>query len=141
MKSNINNWVACSPNGGSLVTLQDGSVKCKLVNIKVPDVCENVVPHFLVISSTLYGPAIFARYYYYYFDVSSAKNFPVADPCGSAGTNHLPNIPVPSGWIYLRESADIPDANVIHVMNDNNSAGMGHKASTTITNYGNTDLY
>ena len=125
VKSDINNWIACSPNGGSLVTLTEGSVRCKLAKIIVEDVCEDVVPHFLMVSSTLFGPALFAKYYYYYFEVSSTNNWPIANPCGSTATNHRPDISVPSGWIYLSESVGAPDINVIQVMNNSNLAGIG----------------
>ena len=123
VKSNINNWVSCSPNGGSLVKFKHGSVNCKIVKIMVPDVCEHVVPHILLLGPAWFGPALFARDFYHYFEVSSTTNWPVADPCGSRGTNHLQNVPDPSGWIYLRESAATPNINVIHVKNNTNSAG------------------
>ena len=125
IKSNINNWVSCSPNGGSLVKFKHGSVNCNIVKIMVPNICEHVVPHILLLSSNLFGPALFARDFYYYFEVNSVTNWPVADPCGSTENNHLHDIPIPSGWIYLRESADTPDANVIYVMNNSNPTGMG----------------
>ena len=80
----------------------------------------------------------FAKDFYYYFDVSSATNWPVADPCGSRGTNHLPNIPDPSGWIYLRESPATAKIDVIHVKNSSNPTGTGffrkdEKSTTTTT--------
>ena len=123
VKSNINNWVSCSPNGGSLSKLEHGPVKCKIAKTMVPGVCEDVVPHILLLPSGWYGPTLFARDHYYYFEVSSVTNWPVADPCGSRGTNHLLNIPNPSGWIYLRESAAAPDIEVIHVKNVSDEAG------------------
>ena len=123
VKSNINNWIACSPNGGSIAEYKHGSVKCQLVKIIVPGVCEDVVPHMLHIGSLRYGPALNARHYYYYFELNAMKDYPVADPCGATATNHLKNVPDPSGWIYLRESAAAPSINVIHVKNNTNSAG------------------
>ena len=137
VKSNINNWVRCSPNGGSLAGYKHGSVKCEIVKVMVPGVCEDVVPHILLLPSAWYGPALFAKDFYYYFDVSSATNWPVADPCGSRGTNHLPNIPDPSGWLYLRESPATAKIDVIHVKNSSNPTGTGFfrkdKKSTTTT--------
>ena len=123
VKSNINNWIACSPNGGSIAEYKHGSVKCKLVKIVVPGICEDVVSHILRIGSGRKGPALGARHYYYYFELNSMIDWPVADPCGLSETNHLQNVPDPSGWIYLRESAVTPDINVIHVRNDSHPAG------------------
>ena len=118
VKSNINNWIACSPNGGSIAEFKHGSVKCKLVKIIVPGICENVVPHILRIGSGRKGPALGARHYYYYFELNN-----MIDSCGLSETNHLKNVLDPSGWIYLRESAITPDINVIHVRNESYSAG------------------
>ena len=33
IKSNINDWIVCQPNGGSMVTIKHGSISCQ--NIKV----------------------------------------------------------------------------------------------------------
>ena len=77
-----------------------------------------------LLSSAWYGPALFARDFYYYFDVSSTTHWPVADPCGSIETNHLSNIQHPSGWIYLRESAATAQIKVKHVKNNSNPTGM-----------------
>ena len=82
VKSNINNWVTCSPNGGSIAEYKHGPVKCKLVKIIVPGICEDVVPHMLHLGSTKKGPSLYARHFYYYFEVNSASDWPVADPCG-----------------------------------------------------------
>ena len=74
IKSNINNWVSCSPNGGSLVKFKHGSVNCKIVKTMVSDVCKHVVPHILLLKPAWFGPALFARDFYYYFEVSSTTN-------------------------------------------------------------------
>ena len=130
VKSNINNWITCSPNGGSIAEYKHGSVKCKLVKIIVPGICEDVVPHILHIGSGRKGPALGARHYYYYFELNSVTDWPVADPCGLSETNHLKNVPDPSGWIYLRESTITPDINVIHVRNESDSAGISFQRFT-----------
>ena len=123
MKSKINNWITCSPNGGSIAEYKHGPVKCKLVKIIVPGICEDVLPHMLHLGTTRKGPALYAGHYYYYFELNSASDWPVADPCGLSETNHLRNVENPSGWIYLRESAVPPDIDVNHVRNKSNSAG------------------
>ena len=44
VKSTVNDWIVCQPNGGSIVTQQDGSVSC--ANIKnVATACSGVVPN------------------------------------------------------------------------------------------------
>ena len=49
IKSNINNWVACSEGTGSLVNFASGSINCKLVK-NVAGYCQNVVPNTLLVS-------------------------------------------------------------------------------------------
>ena len=123
IKSNINNWLTCSPNGGSLSGYKHGAVNCKITKVLVPCVCEDVVPHLLLLQSSLFGPALFARAFCYYFDVSSSTNWPVVDPCGTQEQNHLKNVQDPSGWIYLRESAAAESTVVNHIHNDSNLSG------------------
>ena len=44
VKSNINDWVVCQQNGGSLVTKKEGSLSCK--NIKnMATACSSVTPY------------------------------------------------------------------------------------------------
>ena len=49
IKSNINNWVACSEGTGSLVNWVSGTIKCKLVK-DVTGRCLNVVPNAFLTS-------------------------------------------------------------------------------------------
>ena len=38
IKSNINNWLVCNPGTGSLVDMQNGTVKCQIIK-RVTDKC------------------------------------------------------------------------------------------------------
>ena len=114
MKSNINNWISCSEDGGSLVTQTEGGLKCKVEKTIVVGVCEQVKPYRLVMHGR--GPALYASDFYYYFETAMDTNWPVADPCGRISTNHLEDVNDPSGWIYIR-SENTSNVSVHHVFN------------------------
>ena len=101
IKSNINDWIVCQPNGGSLVTKTTGwhSVSCQ--NIKnVATACSGVVPYKIYWYS--YGPALFASSFFYYFDGDTSENWPTHDPCGTNSPNHKKGVSNPGGQIFLR---------------------------------------
>jgi hypothetical protein len=100
IKSNINDWIVCQPNGGSLVTKKDGSMSCR--NIKnVATACNGVAPNKIYWHS--YGPTFIASSWYYHFDGSTSGNYPTHDPCGKdSGSNHKKGVSNPGGQIYLR---------------------------------------
>ena len=100
VKSNINNWISCSEDGGSFVSQKDGGLNCKVQKIIVPGNCDQVKPNRFV--KLPKGPALFANDTYYYFDTSVIDGFPTADPCGNKSTNNLEAVHDPSGWIYIR---------------------------------------
>ena len=52
IKSNINNWVACSEGTGSLVNWVSGSIKCKLVN-NFTGMCPDVLPNAFLTSTVI----------------------------------------------------------------------------------------
>ena len=116
-KSNINNWVSCVPNGGSLVDLYPGQVKCNITKIIVPSVCEDVVPYMLTIYqlSTMRTPGLQATDHYYFFDTLISIQYPEIDPCGLQQSNFLSGVSMPSGWLYLRDiDPIIPNVTVIY---------------------------
>ena len=101
VESNINNWISCSEDGGSLVTQTAGGLNCKIEKITVHGNCEEVKPDRLVMQPN--GPALSTSdNNYYYFDTSVVDGFPTADPCGMDSTNHVEDVYDPSGWIYIR---------------------------------------
>ena len=103
VKSNINDWIVCQPNGGSLVTKKHGSMSCQ--NIKnVATACNGVVPYR--IHWNLYGPFLSASGTYYYFDGDTGSDWPIHNPCGKAkvGTyaHQKKGVSNPGGQIFVR---------------------------------------
>jgi hypothetical protein len=107
VKSNINDWIVCRPNGGSLVRgWKNGKLSCK--NIKnVATACNGVVPNNIIRYTV--GPALRAssssRSQVYKFDGGSigiSGDWPVHDPCGRSSTNQKKGVSNPRGQIYLR---------------------------------------
>ena len=103
IKSNINDWIVCQPNGGSLVTKTKGGISCQ--NIKnVATACTGVAPR--TISWWNCGPALSASNTYYLFDGSISGWWPVHHPCGKAKngkyTLQKKGVSNPGGQIYIR---------------------------------------
>ncbi|KAL9960603.1 hypothetical protein ACROYT_G034084 [Oculina patagonica] len=104
IKSNINNWVVCSPDTGSLVEWQEGDVVCKIVK-SVTDTCLDGPP-ISYLSFTNCG-ANFKRRdggqaSYYHFEVCTGLRNPTHDPCGNNENNGLKNVKNPHGNIFIR---------------------------------------
>ena len=100
VKSNINDWIVCQSNEGSIVEVKDGSISCQ--NIKnVATACKDVAPNEL--HWRKFGPSLdISGKCYYFFDGKTTGNFPVHDPCGRKEGNHKKGVRNPSGQIYLR---------------------------------------
>ena len=103
VKSTINDWLVCEPNGGSMVAKKKGLINCE--NIKnVSTACSGVVPHNvgwgtrgLAVSDEETG-----KYYRFEGDGEST-GVPIHDPCGtSSKRNHKKGVASPGGQIYLR---------------------------------------
>jgi len=76
-----------------------GSISCKIVK-NVAAVCLNSVPNELRMGYC--GPVLYKSSFYLYFEGSTIRGWPVHDPCGTATKNHLTNIAIPSGALYVR---------------------------------------
>ena len=100
MKSNINSWVTCAPKDGNLVDWLSGEVTCRLVK-QVVYLCTGTLPHYLETSAN-YGPSVSTSGFYYYYDGSTAINWPTHDPCGTNKPNQLQGVADPRGAIYIR---------------------------------------
>ena len=100
IKSNINDWLVCQPDNGSIVTQNEGSISCQ--NIKnVATACSNIVPNRIVWS--IVGPSLRATYGFYLFDGNTGGRYPTHDPCGTNKPyNHKKGVKNPGGQIYLR---------------------------------------
>ena len=103
IKSNINNWLVCSPDVGSFVDWQYGAINCKIARRISEASCEDGSPptHFDKGVSSC-GPLLRRNGAYYYFDSCSGINFPTHDPCGENNDNGLKNVKNPHGNIFLR---------------------------------------
>jgi hypothetical protein len=99
VKSNINDWIVCQPNGGSLVTKTQGSMSCQNIR-NVATACSGVAPNRINWGS--YGPSLHASSWYYFFDGDTGGSFPTHDPCGKNRINHKKGVGNPGGQIYLR---------------------------------------
>ena len=100
IKSNINNWIACQENSGSIVRQKAGSLSCKLVK-QVSQQCAGVVPTSLTVHSN--GPYLSSSNgIYYHFDGRTSNDWPVHDPCGKTQLNQLKSVANPHGNIFIR---------------------------------------
>ena len=99
IKSNINNWIACKEDTGSLVQQMAGSITCKLVK-QVSKQCAGVVPNTFNLYNT--GPYLSRSSFYYFFDGATNTNFPTHDPCGGNAANQLKDMANPHGNIFVR---------------------------------------
>lgn len=111
IKSNINHWIQCNENTGSLVDWKSGSIKCHVIK-NVADKCHDLVPDTLkfnaagdrgnVVGVDLVRAESRSRHKeYYYFESSTKTNWPTHDPCGTNGLNHVKGVPNPHGNIYI----------------------------------------
>ena len=99
VKSTINDWVVCQPNGGSIVTKKQESLSCQ--NIKnVATACSGSAPYRIFWYSP--GPCLHASSHYYYFDGSTYGSYPTHDPCGGNYQNRKKGVSNAGGQIYLR---------------------------------------
>ena len=106
VKSNINDWIVCQPDGGSIVVYKNGSMICQ--NIKnVATTCSDVVPH--KVGWHACGPGLHISSwssFLYFFDGNTDSCWPQHNPCGiwrhNAGTHQKKGVSGPGGQIFLR---------------------------------------
>jgi len=102
LKSNINNWIACTPGTGSFVERVGGTMNCRMVK-QIAFECSVVPTIFGYLDRGFYMKGSSAYSYYIYYDTSTnTADWPVHDPCGSNSPKHLKNIPDPHGNIFVR---------------------------------------
>ena len=104
IKSNINDWIVCQSNGGSLVTKKSGPLSCQ--NMKnVATKCQGKVPTKIRWDQFNNGPALSrASALYYYFDGSTRANCPTHDACiGSClAQRYRKYVLYPGGTVFIR---------------------------------------
>ena len=99
IKSNINNWIACTEGSGSLVMQKAESLSCKLVK-QVSKQCAGVVPKSITMPS--HGPSLNTASHNYYFESSTGGSWPTHDPCGRNQANQVKGVVNPHGNIFVR---------------------------------------
>ena len=101
IQSNINDWITCKPEDGSLVRKVNGGISC--TNIKnVATTCEGIEPDWISWGSSC-GPSISAFTTFYRFDGSTDSCYPTHDPCNDGNTkNQKRNVVKPGGKIFIK---------------------------------------
>ena len=94
IKSNINDWIVCEPNGGSLVTKQDGPMRCQNIRHVAPN-CHNPPSKIYWINP---GPTF--DKYLYFFDGETTGWCPTHNFCDSC-LGHKKGVSNPGGAIYV----------------------------------------
>ncbi|CAH1785936.1 unnamed protein product [Owenia fusiformis] len=100
IKSNINQWIACTPVGGSFVDWRFGSLNCRMVKVVASAECTTVVPNKITLHK--YGPSLEQQSNVYYFDTSLSANWPTHDPCGTNFPKHLTGVNYTRGNVFVR---------------------------------------
>ncbi|XP_028392499.1 uncharacterized protein LOC114517056 [Dendronephthya gigantea] len=99
IKSNINDWIVCKPNGGSLVTGRTGAIDCKNIKNVAPK-CIGIAPK--KIAWHKYGPFLSASSVFYDFEHNMEHDWPAHDPCGRRKPDHKKGVVNPGGAILIR---------------------------------------
>ncbi|KAL9969822.1 hypothetical protein ACROYT_G022088 [Oculina patagonica] len=103
IKSNINNWIACLPDVGSLVEWRAGGVICRKIK-EVTNLCTAVLPNNVHLGKC--GSKIRAgnslSTHYYCFNTCLDFKSPYHDPCGTSRGNHLQGVHNPHGNVFVR---------------------------------------
>ena len=103
IKSNINNWLICSPDTGSLVEWRTGDIICKIAK-QVTGTCSNVLPPSYLRAAGFCGPSVLrlSGGHYYYFAGCTGRGKPEHNPCSTGEDNRLRNVENPHGNIFVR---------------------------------------
>ena len=103
IKSNINNWLICSPDTGSLVEWRTGNITCKIAK-HVTGTCSNGLPPSYLRAAGFCGPSVsrLSGGHYYYFAGCTTRGTPEHNPCSAGEDNRLRNVKNPHGNIFVR---------------------------------------
>ena len=104
IKSNINNWISCLPNDGSLVVWESGLLSCKVIKY-LSDLCRGVVPDRIKKTHCGFRFKVgsYTRHHNYYnLNVCTSSAPPHHDPCGESKPNYLKGVQNPHGNVFIR---------------------------------------
>ena len=105
INSNINNWLVCRSENGSLVDWQKGDVNCTIIEY-VADPSKLSLAPSRFLAKTNYGPMFYLSGRWnstsYYFNSYTGKNWPTHDPLGRNKANQKKNVVDPHGNILIR---------------------------------------
>ena len=100
VKCNINNWIVCQPDSGSIVEKKGTLISCQNIK-KVTTACKDGAPNRVRWDDV--GVRIDLGWKsYYFFEGNTTDNWPVHDPCAKNGEKHKKGVSNPGGQIYLR---------------------------------------
>lgn len=105
VKSNINNWIACLPAGGSLVEGRNGKLTCRMIK-DLTKKCADVIPNKISFGDCGVRLRTASTYtssnLFYFFDICKGRRSPIHDPCGTSSDNYLKGVQNPHGNIFVR---------------------------------------
>ncbi|XP_067050529.1 uncharacterized protein [Acropora muricata] len=104
IKSNINNWISCLPDDGSLVDWKNGRLSCKVIK-DLSNRCPGVVPDRIKtrqcgVRFRVQGDT--GNHNYYNLNICTSSASPHHDPCGQSKPNYLKNVQNPHGNVFIR---------------------------------------
>ena len=105
VQSNINSWVSCKPDTGSLVNPTTGEISCKMVKPSARAAklgCAKTVPHKIEWSTN--GPHLSASSLFYYWDGEASNSWPTHDPCGYNKAHQTTGVKNPFGAVFIRSN-------------------------------------
>ena len=101
IKSNINDWIVCTPETGSLVRPTNGTISCRNINDVTTSECTPFAPTKITWSPC--GPKLAFKNTMYFFDGSTSDCWPTHNPCENSWMNNYETgISEPGGYIFLR---------------------------------------
>ena len=105
IKSDINHWIVCKPETGSLVDWITGTLNCR--NVKnVGTKCHGNAPRYIQVANN-FGTWLTmttnpVNDVFYAFDGNTTQWYPTHDPCGTNTYNQLSGVVNAGGNIFIR---------------------------------------
>ena len=102
IKSNINNWISCLSQDGSLVDWKTGLITCKVVK-HLSNLCPGVAPDHILAGKCGVRFRTGNTWHYNYYNLNVCTKVPPHhDPCGNSQPNYKRNVQNPHGNVFIR---------------------------------------